>query len=153
MFCVIKNKINEFKSNCEGLAAVEMAFIIVGIFAAVPFIYDLSSVANASMTLGGGLRAGAQLAIMQPSNTSGITSTIQTASGFATGSVTVSTSEFCECSGVSATCGIACYGGANPYKYIRVTANYSVPVILPYSGFSSGASTYPLSKSITVRTQ
>lgn len=151
MFSLIKNKINEFKLSCEGLAAVEMALIITGIFAAVPLIYDLSSIINASMTLSGGLRAGAQLAILQPSNTSGITSTIQTASNFPAGSVTVSTSEFCECLDVSSTCGIACYGGANPYKYITVTANYSAPILFKYPGFTSAS--YPLSRSITVRTQ
>ena len=151
MFSVVKHKIYGLKHNCDGLAAVEMALIITGVFATIPLIYDLSSVITASMTLSGGLRAGAQLAILQPSNSSGITSTIQTASGFTTGSVTVSTNEFCECSDVSSTCGISCYGGANPYKYITVTANYSVPTLFKYPGFTSAS--YPISKSITVRTQ
>lgn len=151
MFLLLKKHLHNFRKNCDGIAAVEMALIITGIFATVPLIYDLSSVINASMSLNGGLRAGIQLAIAQPSNISGITTTIQTASGFS--SATVSTTEFCECSRVSSTCGIACYGGASPYKYIRITASYSVPVMLPYSGFSSGSSTYPLSKSVTVRTQ
>lgn len=135
----------------SGIAAVEMALILTGVFATVPLIYDLSSIVSASMTLNGSLRAGVQLAISQPSNTSGITTTIRTASGFAENSVTVATSEFCECYSVSSTCGIACYGGANPYKYIKITASYSVPVILPYSGLADSA--YALSKSVTVRTQ
>lgn len=151
MFLLSQKKISHLRKDCEGVAVVEMALIIAAIFAAVPLIFDLASVIKSSMSLNGGLRAGIQLAIAQPSNTSGITTTIQTASGFPSNSVTVSTTEFCECSGVSATCGIACYGGANPYKYVTVTASYSVPTLLHYPGFPS--SSYPLSKSVTVRTQ
>ncbi len=151
MLFIFRKKLKAFYSDCQGLAALEMALIISAVFAATPLIFDLAAIINASNTLGGGLRAGVQLATFQPSNTSGITQTIQTASGFEANSVTVSTSEFCECSGVSATCGVACYGGANPYKYITLTANYSVPVLLKYPGFDNA--TYPISKSITVRTQ
>lgn len=149
MISILKHKLNALYRDCEGIAALEMSLIMVAIFAATPLIFDLASAINASMTLSGGVRAGAALAVLQPNNTSGITQAIRTASGFS--SATVSTSEFCECSGVSATCGIACYGGANPYKYIRITASYSMPTLLPYPGFPE--STYPLSSSVTIRTQ
>ena len=151
IFSLLRKYTRDFSDDRKGMVTAEMAIITTAVFATVPLIYDLASVINSSMALGGGLRAGVQLAIAQPSNTSGITSTIRTASGFPSDSVTVTTTEFCECSNVSATCGIACYGGANPYKYVRVTANYSVPTLLRYPGFDSAS--YPLTRSITVRTQ
>ncbi len=102
MLFSIKQNITDFYKDCQGVAALEMALILVAIFAATPLIFDLASAINASMALSGGVRAGAALAVLQPSNTSGITGTIRTASGFS--SATVTTSEFCECSGVSSTC-------------------------------------------------
>lgn len=144
-------KVNKLHENCAGAAAVEMALIAASIFILAPFLFDLSLVVSNFMSLDGSLRAGVQLALVQPSNTNGIAQTIQTASGFPANSVTVQTTQFCECSAVSATCGTACADGSNPYKYITITASYSVPTTLSYPGYP--ANKFPISRATTVRIQ
>src|SRR2546425_814710 len=108
------------RKDCKGAASVEMAIIATSVVVLAPLLFDLASVTSSFMSLSGSLRAGVQLALMQPSNTSGITQTIQTASGFPADSVTVDTSQFCECNSNNVGCGTAC-GGTTPYKYMTIT--------------------------------
>src|SRR5688572_22134948 len=115
---MLKKSRRSIRQDCQGAVTVEMAFITVSVMVLLPFIADTASVISSSMALSGGLRAGQQLALTQPSNTSGITETIRQASGFS--SATVTPSEFCECDGTVSTCGALCVGGGSPHRYLTI---------------------------------
>lgn len=147
---IVFRKAKRLCRDCTGTSTVEMALIATSVIILAPILFDLFSVVSDAMSLDGSLRAGVQLALVQPSNTSGIAQTIQTASGFPASSVTVQTSQFCECSAVSADCTATCSDNSNPYKYMTITAGYSVPTTLSYTGHTNA---FPISRSITVRIQ
>ncbi|MDE3015522.1 MAG: pilus assembly protein [Pseudomonadota bacterium] len=137
--------------DCLGAATVEFAIVATTVIIIVPLIWDLASVISSSMSLSGAMRAGIQYALSQPSDNAGIAQVIQTASGFPANSVTVTTAQSCTCSGSSATCGRSCSDGGNPAMYDTVTANYSVPTMLPYANYPNNS--FSISKTVTVRVQ
>ncbi len=136
--------------NCAGSATVEFALIATSVIAVLPLIWDIANVTNGSMALNGGLRAGMQYALTSPSDSAGIAQVTQTASGFSSG-VSTTSPQTCTCSGQSVACGSTCAGGGTPAKYVTITASYSVPTLLPYTGFPSNA--FPISSSVVVRVQ
>jgi len=145
-------RMKHFKSlrkDCRGAATIEMALVAVTVVALAPLMMDLANVITSYVSLGGGLRAGMQYALTNPTNTAGITQTIRTASGLGN-NVTVTAPESCDCAGSSATCGVTCPLGGQPAAYVALTVNYSVPTLLPYSGF---ANSFPINKAVTVRVQ
>lgn len=139
---------NLLKNN-QGVVTIEFALVALTMIAMLPLMFDLSNVVSASMSLSGSLRAGVQYALTEPSDTAGITNTIQTASGFS--SSTVSVTQTCHCSGTLTTCGSTCSGNAAQDMYLTITANYSVPTMLPYANYPSNS--FPISASTYVRVQ
>ena len=145
---VWKRCVNAYLRAQEGVAAMELAFFAAIMAFVVPLAIDIANVVNAYISLSGALRAGAQYALTQPSNTSQIQQIVQNASAFGSGA-TVSSAQFCECTGISATCATACPGsGSSPYTYLTITASYNVPTLINYPGV---ASPYPISRSTTIR--
>jgi Flp pilus assembly protein TadG len=137
--------------DCKGAAVVEFALISATVLLLIPLIWDIASVISSSMSLSGGLRAGIQLALVQPANTPGIANVIQTASGFPPHSVKVFTAQSCDCAGTHAVCGQACEDGAYPNRYLTITARYSVPTIFPYENYPENS--YVISRTATIRVQ
>jgi hypothetical protein len=139
------------RQDCRGAITVEFAIVATSAIILTPLIWDMAQVTNKSMSLSGSMRAGMQYAMSQPNDSAGIGQVIEMASGFAAGSVTVTTNLSCECSGLIATCGTLCSGGGTPAMYNRISASYNVPTMMPYAGYPSNH--FPLSKTITVRVQ
>lgn len=143
-------RFNTFRKDRRGAATIEMALVATTVFAFASLILDLANVITGSVALGGGLRAGMEYALSQPTNTSGITQTIRNASGLGNG-VTVTSSESCSCNGSAIACNSTCPLGGKPAAYVAITANYSVPTMLPYNGFAKNS--FAISKAVTVRVQ
>lgn len=144
-------RLRRFRNDSQGVVTVEFALITVSALVFLPLIWDLASVISSSMSLSGSMRAGMQYAMSLPSDSTGIANVIQTASGFPSNSVTVTVSQSCECSGSVVTCGGTCSGGGQQAKYETITAQYSVPTMLPYTNYPSSA--FPISRTVSVRIQ
>jgi Flp pilus assembly protein TadG len=140
-----------FYKDCSGAITVEFALIATSAMVLMPLIWDLALVTSSSMALSGSMRAGIQYAMSRPSDNTGIGQVIESASGFAVGSVTVTTNQSCECAGLIATCGTTCSGGGTPAMYDTITASYQVPTMLPYAGYPTNH--FPISNTVTVRVQ
>lgn len=142
-----KSRVNRRKSE-RGSAAVETALILSAIAFMIPALFDLSDLISASQKLSGGLRAGAEYGFSQYENTSVIQDIVRNASGLTpSASVTVvTTAPFCECDGVSATCGSLCADGDAAAAFVTITATYPVDLNYGYLG-----NPYNLSRETTVR--
>ena len=140
-----------FIKDCRGVVTLEFALIALTVIASMPLLWDLSSVANSSTALSGALRAGVQYALTEPTDSAGIINTIQTASSLPANSVTATVAQVCHCSGTVATCGSTCSGGVTQDMYLTITANYSVPTILPFTNYPTNS--FPLSSSTSIRAQ
>jgi Flp pilus assembly protein TadG len=141
-------RLKTFSKDCRGAATIEMALVATSMIVFAPLIMDLATVITSSVALGGGLRTGMQFALGQPANTAGITQAVQTASGLGNG-VAVTSSETCDCSGTAVVCSSTCPLGGSPAAYVAITAKYSVPTLLPYSGYPQNS--FPINKAVTVR--
>src|ERR1041384_3924138 len=85
----------------SGAVTVEFAVVSIAVMVFLPLIWDLTSVISSTMALNGSMRAGIQFALSNPNDSTGITQVIKTASGLNTSTLTVSTSQSCNCSGVA----------------------------------------------------
>lgn len=133
----------------RGSATVEFAIVSISIMVFVPLVYDLASVIKSSMALNGSLRAGVQYALSNPNDSAGIAQVIKTASGLP--AVTITTTQSCSCAGTATTCGSTCTGGGSPAMYVAITANYSVPTMIPYANYPLNS--FPVSSSTNIRVQ
>jgi Flp pilus assembly protein TadG len=137
--------------DCSGAITVEMAVIAMAIFFMVPVIMDITAMISSGITLSSSLRAGTQIALVQPNNTEAISDAIELSSGFPEDSVTVTTAQFCECSGTSTTCGNDPCPGTNivPATYMTISASYTTPTVIEYP--DPGLHTVNRSTTIRVR--
>jgi Flp pilus assembly protein TadG len=84
-----------------------------------------------------GAQEGANYGVQYPTDTSGITSTAQTATGL-TG-VAASPSVFCECTaGTTVTCGTTCTGSGVQKKYVSVTTTKTFTSVLSVTSMNFG---------------
>jgi Flp pilus assembly protein TadG len=85
-----------------------------------------------------GAREGAQYGSFNPSDSTGINTTAQNATGLS--GATATSSVFCECtSGVSVSCSSTCSGGALLKKYVTVTTTKSFSSVLSVTTLSFGS--------------
>lgn len=132
MTFLIKNT-HDLRKDCSGAITVETAIIALGIFLTIPLLMDVGATINSGLTLSSSLRAGTQIALVQPTNTSAIQEAVQISSGFSPDRVTVTTSTFCECDGLGVTCGTTtCSGGSTPATYMTLTGEYDTPTFYNY---------------------
>jgi hypothetical protein len=121
------------RSECSGAITVEMAIVAMAVFFMIPVLMDLTSLIANGITLSSSLRAGQQVALAQPSNTTAIREAITLSGGFEEDSVGVETETFCECDNISTLCTTStCPGGGTPATFMTITASYSVPTALEY---------------------
>jgi Flp pilus assembly protein TadG len=107
------------------LAFPVLALLLVGLL-------DLGRFSTQKSAMLQGAQEGANYGVQYPSDSSGINSTAQNATGL-TG-VTASNNVFCECTaGTSISCSSTCTGGGVLKKYVAVTATRSFSSV-----FSSG---------------
>jgi Flp pilus assembly protein TadG len=142
-------KMRHFRRDCNGAATVEFAVVAVTVIVLTPLLYDLSTVVGSFLSLDGSMRAGVQYTLKYPTDTAGITNTIQGAGGFST--INVTNTESCQCSGNTVTCGGTCSGGVAQAVYRTIAATYDVPTLLPYEGYPTNH--FTISQSTMVRVQ
>jgi Flp pilus assembly protein TadG len=146
---VIRATLQRFAADRGGNVAIEFALALPILTVLMLGLLDLGRFSMQKSAMLQGAQEGANYGIQYPTDTSGITSTAQTATGL-TG-VTASPSVFCECTaGTTVTCGTTCSGGGAPKKYVTVTTNKSFSSALSVSTFHFGSWTMPNSVSATV---
>jgi Flp pilus assembly protein TadG len=126
----------------KGTAAIEFGLVGSALTLLMLGLMDFGMGYWESIQVGNAARAGAQYAVVNGWNQSGISTAVTSATSLASISATPAPSESCGCpsasSGVtSATCGTSCAGGGNAGTYITVNAQASYTPIFPISGFSN----------------
>lgn len=107
------------------MIAPVMVLILLG-------VVDFSMAAFHRMELESAARSGAQFALLNPTDTTLIQSTVITSSSLNDTDLSVTITEFCECSdGSTVSCSIGCASG-NMREYMNIIASYDyVPLFLP----------------------
>lgn len=146
----MKYMFRRFIEDENGGPAIEFAMVASLIAICLPAMIDMATLINEKMKISGGMRAGEQYALKYPTDSTGIAQAIASASNLSSSSITVTTSEFCECSGVSNICSSSCSYGVQLAKYLTITVNYDISSLYNYS-----VPFYPqsISKTMMVRTQ
>ena len=141
------SKLSRLKGDRSGVAVVE--FAIIGSFLSVVFIglanYGLAMFEKMELT--SAARAGAQVALIDTSDTAAIKAAVVASTNANITTSNVTTSQSCECAdGTSVTCGATCAdASANRYFFtVTATENYTL-LLVP--------TTLTLVGTATVRTQ
>jgi Flp pilus assembly protein TadG len=122
----------------RGNLMLEFAFAIPILTLLMLGLVDLGRFSLQKSALLQGAREGAHYGSYQYSDSSGINSTTQNATGL-TG-VTGSNNVFCECtSGVAVACTSTCSGGTVPKRYVTVTASKPFSSVLSVTTLSFGS--------------
>lgn len=109
-----------------GTAAVEFALITPVLLIIIMGLVDFGLAMFKKMELTGAVRSGAQLAMMDSSNTTVIKDAVVDASGNSITSSDVSTTSFCECADESTVvCGETCGDGSSNRTFMTITASQS----------------------------
>lgn len=136
------------KDNEEGAVAVEAAFFLLGFSMMTISLVDYASITTSSVELSNALRVGQQYALSYSGNPTGVADAIKNGSTLPSGDISATVSLSCECAGLSSACNASC--STNMAQFITMNVSYSVPLSLSYPGLSNP---FPLSKTLTVRTQ
>jgi Flp pilus assembly protein TadG len=126
----------------KGTAAIEFGLVGTTLTLLMLGLMDFGMGFWEQIQVGNAARAGAQYAIFNGWNQSGISTAITSATSLASISASPAPSQSCGCpsasSGItSATCGTNCTGGGLAGTYVTVNAQASYTPIFPISGFSS----------------
>lgn len=129
-----------------GLVATFLSFLLLG-------LTDFGMGYWEQMQVGNAARAGAEYAIANGWNQSGITTAVTSATGLGSITATPAPTQTCGCPSVTAgittaTCRSSCAGGGTAGTYVTVNARASYSFIVPYAGI---ASPLTLTASTTVR--
>jgi Flp pilus assembly protein TadG len=139
----------------EGTAAIEFGLIATFLSLLLLGMVDFGMGYWEQVQVGNAARAGAQYAIFNGWNSSGITTAVTSATSLRSISATPAPSQSCGCPSASAgitaaTCGSSCTSGGNAGTYVTVHAQASYSSIFPISGITNPLT---LSASTTVRMQ
>jgi len=136
------------RHNQIGTAAVEFALITPVLLIIIMGVIDVGMAMFQKMELNGAVRSGAQLALIDSSDTSAIVNAVVDASGNTITSSDVSTSSFCECAdGTTIVYGATCGDGSSNRTYMTISATTT------FNGIFLNSSALNVSGSITVRTE
>jgi Flp pilus assembly protein TadG len=139
----------------KGTAAIEFGLIATFLSLLLLGIVDFGMGYWEQIQVGNAARVGAQYAIFNGWNSSGITTAVTKATSLNSILATPAPSQSCGCPSVtagitSATCGTNCTGGGLAGTYVTVHAQASYSSIFSYPGL---ANPLTLSASMTVRMQ
>lgn len=107
----------------EGTAMAEFAVVLPVLALVFMAIIDLGMLMHAQLSLAGAVRAGAQTALNNQGDMTGVATVVASASGLNPLDLTVVDSAYCACAGGGA---VACDGtcpDGGPYSYISVAGN------------------------------
>lgn len=136
------HRIRRFSSDDRGASAVEFAMIAPVMVIMLTGLLDYALAALHRMELESAARSGAQYAMIDSSDTSVIETTVQNSTNLDVADMTVTITEFCECSdGSSVDCSGTCVSG-DVRGYMQISASYDYsPFILPGTMTLTGEST------------
>ena len=136
-----------FIDNKHGAISVELALIASAVFlSALPLTDIITRVYN-SQQLASAVRASMQYAMTNPDDSAGIESVAQSNAGsLDTDEMTVTTTETCECNGITQTCGDSCAYGEQ--TYLTVSATYNQTLIMDYPAYGNEV---PITRELSVR--
>ncbi len=143
----MRSSLQRLAANRGGNIVLEFALALPVLTVLLLGMLDLGRFSMQKSAMLQGAQEGANYGIQYPDDTTGITSTAQTATGL-TG-VTATPDVFCECtSGVRMSdCSTSC---STKKKYVAVTTTKSFSAALSVSTFRLGSWTMPTSVSATV---
>jgi Flp pilus assembly protein TadG len=126
----------------KGTAAIEFGMVGTMLALLALGLMDFGMGYWESIQVGNAARSGAQYAIFNGWNQSGITTAVTGATSLGSISATPAPAQSCGCpsagSGITtATCGSNCTGGGTAGTYVTVNAQASYTPIFPISGFTS----------------
>jgi Flp pilus assembly protein TadG len=135
----------------RGNAAIEFAILMpVAAFMLVALL-DFGMAVNYGLSLRSATRAAIGYAVKNPADTTGIRQIVADAVGTQTDSLTVTTTQFCECvNGASIACGGACADGSATIVFVQIDASQAYAPIIPYPGIPNPI---PLSSKAVFRSQ
>ncbi len=144
----MKKRTKFFLKDCSGALTIEMALIATLTFFLIPALIDIATIISSNMTIRSSLRAGTQVALVQPSNTAAIREAVVVSSGYPEETVDVDTAIFCECDGITVSCSTpSCSEGITPSTFMTITANYVPDTLLSYPD----PNPFAVTKTTTVR--
>ncbi|MEQ8665982.1 MAG: TadE/TadG family type IV pilus assembly protein [Rhodospirillales bacterium] len=136
-----------FAARDDGAAAVEFAILAPVMIVAFSGIVGYGMALLDEMDLVSATRSGAQLALIDSSDTSAIQNAVVAATGLGITTSDVTTTEFCECAdGSTVTCGLTCSDGSDNRYFMTITATFDHTIFLI-------GNTVTLTGSTTVRTR
>lgn len=136
--------INETRAAALAEFVITVPFIVVFMFQ----IVNIGVIIASNLQISAILNTGILYAIRNPSDTSLIQAQLSSASTM--NSVTVSATQFCQCSdGSSTSCLSTCSGNTQPSSFVTVTASTSINLVVPDVVFKSP---YAIQRSATIRT-
>lgn len=115
-------KFKRLKQDIRGAAAVEFALIIPVLSIVLLGVIDYGMVALEKMEMMSATRAGAQLAIADYSDTDAIKDIVVASTNLSISTSDVTTTQFCECAGVTTDCSDTCSGSVVKEYYMTVSA-------------------------------
>jgi Flp pilus assembly protein TadG len=152
MLSGVRKNLAKIAADSGGNLIIEFAVAIPVLTLLVMGLVDLGRFSLQKSALLQGAREGAQYGSFQYSDSSGINSTAQNATGLS--GVTATNIVFCECtSGVTVSCSTTCSGGGILKRYVTVTTTKpfsSVMSVTTLSFGSFGHWTPPTSSSASV---
>jgi len=134
--------LKRFRYNQDGASAVEFALIAPVMIVMLLGLLDYAIGAFHSMELESAARSGAQYAMLDSSDTSVIQTTVENSTNLDTDNLTVTITEYCECSdGSTVACAGSC-GTGDVRGYMEILATYAhTPIFLPGTMTLTGDST------------
>lgn len=117
-----------------GSVSVELALISSFFFALLVGVADFGMALNERGRLESAAHAGAlygATSIAASSDTTGIDAAVRADAGD-DGAPTVTSEQFCQCSGAAASCGGTCASGDEPRMYVRVTVRLEHATMFDY---------------------
>lgn len=129
-----------------GAAAVEFALLVPVVLAALTGIVNYGLAMYNKMELMGAVRAGAQVALIDYTNTTAIAQAVVDSTNAGISISDVTTTQFCECAdGSTVTCGSTCADSSANRYFMTISATQNFTLLLL-------GTTVSLSASTTIRT-
>ena len=120
----------------SGGAAIEMAAMLPFLLVLLAGLFDFGSSVMNAMALQSAARVGAQYALTQPADRAGIAAVIQAATRLDASTLTITSSNFCECpDGTSVACTGSCGANVTLRTFVTIQVTQPFTSILPYPAF------------------
>ncbi len=118
-------------ADAGGAAAVEFALLAPVLVVVISGIAGYGLAMFDKLDLVAATRAGAQLALIDSSDTNAIENAVVAATGLNITTADVTTNSFCEClDGTTITCGLTCADGSDNRTFMTITASFDHTVLL-----------------------